>query len=211
VRSSLETLRGLESAGVVFEISGMDNVRAPSGPAVFIGNHMSTLETWVLPCLIQPWKDVTFVVKKSLVDYPVFGPVMRSRDPITVGRANPREDYAAVLEGGARRLEEGRSLIIFPQTTRSALFDPAQFNSMGVKLARRAGVPVVPVALKTDAWENGRRLKDFGKVVPSRPVHIRFGEPMAVSGTGAEQHARVVEFITASLAEWGAGAAGQTP
>jgi len=32
---------------------------------VFIGNHMSILETFVLPCLIQPHRDVTFVVKES--------------------------------------------------------------------------------------------------------------------------------------------------
>jgi len=39
---------------------------------------------------------------------------------------------------------------------RTVAFDPALFTSIGVKLAQRAGVPVVPLALLTDAWGNGR-------------------------------------------------------
>ena len=99
--SSLDILRALENVGVRFEITGLDNLKGFEGPAVFIANHMSTLETFVLPCIIHPVKPVTFVVKKSLVSTPVFGPIMRSRDPIVVGRINPREDLKAVLNGGA--------------------------------------------------------------------------------------------------------------
>jgi 1-acyl-sn-glycerol-3-phosphate acyltransferase len=40
---------------------------------------MSTLETFVLPYLIAPHRPMTFVVKKSLVEYPVFKHVMRAR------------------------------------------------------------------------------------------------------------------------------------
>ncbi|HXX57907.1 MAG TPA: lysophospholipid acyltransferase family protein [Thermodesulfovibrionales bacterium] len=200
--SSLAVLRALESVGVVIEITGIDHFRTLEGPCVFIANHMSTLETFVLPSLIAPIKDVTFVVKKSLVDYPVFRHVMRSRDPVTVGRTNPREDLKAVLEGGAERLNAGRSMIIFPQTTRSTEFDPGGFNTIGVKLAKRADVPIIPVALKTDAWGNGRFLKDFGRIDPSRKVYFSFGEPLRVRDRGIEEHQMVIEFITDRLGEW---------
>ncbi len=202
-QSSLESLRALERAGGIFEVTGTDDFRAIDGPCVFIGNHMSALETFVLPGLIQPFKRVTFVVKQSLVDYPVFKHIMRSRDPITVGRTNPREDLKAVLEGGETKLKAGTSIIIFPQTTRSSVFEPSQFNSIGVKLARRAGVPVVPVALLTDAWGNGKHLKDFGRIDPSRKVHFAFGAPMTIHGRGDEEHQRIIEFITGKLREWG--------
>ena len=206
--SSLAILRGLEKIGVVAEISGMENFSHLPGPCVFIGNHMSTLETFVLPTLIVPFKKVTFVVKQSLVDYPFFKHIMRARDPITVGRTNPREDLKAVLEGGAERLKHGTSLVIFPQTTRSEVFDPSQFNTIGVKLAKRAGVPVVPVALLTDAWGNGKYLKDFGRIDTSRTIHFSFGEPMTIQGRGDEEHQKIVEFITGKLKEWGGQVAG---
>ena len=101
----------------------------------------------MLPGIIRPHRAVTFVMKKSLVTLPFFGAVMRSRDPIVVGRTNPREDLTAVLEGGVERLKKGISIIVFPQSTRTPDFDPQHFNTIGVKLARKAGVPVVPAFL----------------------------------------------------------------
>ncbi len=203
VASSITTVRALEAVGGRFEVEGLDVLDHLSQPCVFIGNHMSVLETFVLPCLIVPHRHVTFVVKESLVSYPFFGHVMRNRDPVVVGRDNAREDLRVVMEEGARRLAAGVSIVIFPQTTRSADFDPRKFNSLGVKLAKKAAVPIVPVALKTDAWGMGRRIKDFGPIRPEKTVHICFGEPMHVKGSGKEEHARVVEFIEAKLEAWG--------
>jgi 1-acyl-sn-glycerol-3-phosphate acyltransferase len=163
---------------------------------------MGTLETFVLPTLISSSKDATFVIKQSLVDYPVFKYVMRARDPITVGRSNPRDDLKAVLEGGTERLKAGRSIIIFPQTTRTSVFDPEQFNTIGIKLAKRAGVPVVPIALKTDAWGNGKYLKDYGRIDPSKKVHVAFSKPLWIKDRGTEEHQEIIEFITEKLKEW---------
>ena len=163
--SSLDILRALENAGVRIEITGMDNIRRSEGPVVFIANHMSTLETFILPCIIQPVKETTFIVKQSLVTMPVFGPVMRSRDPVVVGRVNPREDLRTVLEEGSKKLAAGRSIVVFPQSTRSTDFNPAEFNTLGIKLALKAGVPVVPVALKdrrVGCRKNHKRLRPFG-------------------------------------------------
>lgn len=201
-QGSSRTLHLLERCGVRFFVSGMDNIDRVDGPCVFIGNHMSTLETFVLPCLIQPRKPVTFVVKDTLLKYPWFGPVLRARDPIVVRRTNPREDLAAVLEGGAERLDKGVSVIVFPQSTRSYALDPSLFNSIGIKLAKRAGRPVVPIALRTDAWKMGRFVKDFGGLAVNAPVCFAFGEPMEVSGNGKAEHTAVCGFITDKLGQW---------
>jgi len=203
--SSLATLRALEGVGVRVEIDGIGHFRSVDGPCVFIGNHMSALETFVLPVIIAPIKDATFVVKQSLVEYPVFKHVMRARNPVTVGRSNPRDDLKAVLEGGAERLKAGLSIIIFPQTTRTPVFYPDQFNSIGIKLAKRAGVPAVPFALKTDAWGNGNWLKDFGRIDPAKTVHFAFGKPLRIGDRGSEEHRQIVEFIQAKLKEWEEG------
>ncbi|HEY5999905.1 MAG TPA: lysophospholipid acyltransferase family protein [bacterium] len=201
--SSLAILRALEAAGVRLEIAGADHFRTLDGPCVFVGNHMSTLETFVLPCLICPSRRVTFIVKRELTRYPVFGHVMRARDPVTVGRANAREDLKAVLEGGAERLRAGISIIVFPQTTRTPVFEPAAFNTIGVKLAKRAQVPLVPVALRTDAWGNGPIVKDIGRIDPGKQVRIEFGAPLAVQGAGGAEHQQVVDFIRERLRAWG--------
>lgn len=202
VESSRATVAALEAVGGRFAIDGLEHVRRLSSPAVFIANHMSILETFVLPCLIVPYRPLTFVIKESLVTYPWFGHVMRSRDPIVVGRENARNDLKVVLEEGRRRLEAGVSVVIFPQTTRAVDFDPRQFNTLGVKLAGRCGVPALPVALKTDAWGLGKRLKDFGPIAPEKTVHIRFGEPLRVGGSGKTEHAGIVSFIGREIEGW---------
>jgi 1-acyl-sn-glycerol-3-phosphate acyltransferase len=201
--SSVDVLEALERSGVRLHFTGMLNITKISGPMIFAANHMSTLETFVLPSIIQPVKKVIFVIKEELAKYPLFGPIAMARDPILVGRENPREDLKIVLEQGSQKLKEGKSIIIFPQKTRSIYFEPASFNSLGVKLAKRNNVPVVPIALMTDVWGNGKVIKEIGKIDISKKVEIAFGEPIIVQGNGAEEHQMVVDFIAAKFREWG--------
>jgi 1-acyl-sn-glycerol-3-phosphate acyltransferase len=201
VKSSIDVLRLLETIGVTFEITGGENFIRPTSPVIFIGNHLSMLETMILPSIITPHRPVTFVIKQSLLEYPVFKYIMRSRNPVAVSRTNPRRDLQTVLEEGQERLSRGVSIIIFPQTTRTA-FDPEQFSTIGIKLAKRATVPIVPLALLTDAWENGTYFKDFGKIYPSRKVYFSFGEAIEVKGKGTEEHQRIVNFIEQNLGRW---------
>ncbi len=200
--SSYYIFRFIEKAGGKFNISGMDHIAEVPEPVLFIGNHMSTLETMILPGLIAPQRRVTFVVKDSLVRHPLFGDVMRSRDPIVVGRTDPRKDFEAVMTGGMELLKKGISIIIFPQSTRSTEFKPEEFNSLGVKLAKKAGVKVVPVALKTDYWQNGKIIKELGPIDSQKTIWFKFGEPFAVTGTGKDENQRIIDFIEASLKDW---------
>jgi 1-acyl-sn-glycerol-3-phosphate acyltransferase len=163
---------------------------------------MSVLETTLLPGIVHPIRPVTFVVKESLLEYPFFGHVLKSRDPIAVTRINPRRDFKTVMDEGMIRLKRGISIIVFPQTTRTHHFDPSQFNSIGVKLAQRAGVPVVPLALMTDAWGNGKHLKDFGRIDPCKKVRFSFGEPLWVRRRGADEHRAIIRFIDGNLEKW---------
>jgi len=200
--SSYDVFKLIEGCGGRFHITGLKNLHKCQGPVVFISNHMSTLETMVFPCIIAPHMNATFVVKDSLVEHPFFGPIMRSRNPIVVSRSNSREDFQTVMKMGQKSLAEGMSIIIFPQSTRMAEFRPKEFNSLGVKLARSAKVRVIPIAIKTDFWGNGKYLKDLGPIDRSKPIHIAFGEPLSIEGSGKEENELIIEFISSHLAKW---------
>ncbi len=203
-KRAMQILESLEAVGCRFEVTGLEHIQNIGRPCVFIGNHMSTLETFVTPAFILPTMPATFIVKQSLVDYPMFGHIMRASLPITVTRKNARQDLKDVLEKGTAKLtEEGTSIIVFPQTTRSHTFDREHFNSIGVKLAKRAGVPVIPFALKTDAWGIGWPLKDIGIIRPALTVRYAFGEPMEITGNGRDQHEATIEFIAEKFRLWG--------
>jgi len=200
--SSFEIFRFIEQTGGKFHITGMENITKPEGPVLFISNHMSTLETMILPSIIAPHREVTFVVKESLVKHPLFGDVMRSRNPIVVGRTDPRKDLEAVMNGGVERLSGGVSIIIFPQSTRSVEFKPEEFNSLGVKLAKKAGAQVVPIAIKTDFWGNGKLIKELGPIDSTKPIYFKFGEPFSITGNGKEDNQKIIDFIKGALEEW---------
>jgi 1-acyl-sn-glycerol-3-phosphate acyltransferase len=200
--SSFEIFRFIEKTGGRFHITGMENITKTEGPVLFISNHMSTLETMILPSIIAPHRELTFVVKESLVKHPLFGDVMRSRNPIVVGRTDARKDLETVMSGGVERLSRGVSIIIFPQSTRSIEFKPEEFNSLGVKLAKRAGVQVVPIAIKTDFWGNGKWIKELGPIDSTKTIHFKFGEPFSITGNGKEENQKIIDFIQGALDEW---------
>ena len=200
--SSVDIVESLEKSGIRMNFEGISNVKKVDGPVIFISNHMSTMETMVLPSLIQPYKKVVYVIKEELGKYPLFGPIALARDPILVGRENPREDLMRVLEQGSERIKNGKSIIIFPQKTRTKYFDESSFNTLGIKLAKRNNVPVIPIALYTEAWDNGKIIKEVGKIDPSKEVRICFGEAFKVESNGNIEHQKVIDFIKQKFIEW---------
>lgn len=200
--TSFDILKAIERCGGRFHIRGLDNLKKSDEPIVFISNHMSTLETVILPCLIAPTYPVTFIVKKKLVKGPIFGPIMRARDPIVVGRKNPREDLITVLKRGKEILSHGRSIIVFPQSRRQIEFIPERFNTLGIKLAKNSGVKILPIAVKTDFWGNGKLIRGFGKIDPKKTIYFEFGKLMNIQGNGKDEHKKIIEFIQFNLNKW---------
>lgn len=200
---SNKNFRLVEKCGGRIHLRGLENLRDVSGePVVLIGNHMSLLETALFHAVAREYLDFTFVIKQSLLTVPFFRDIMRSLGAIPVGRENPRDDLRAVLGDGKKVLESGRSIIIFPQSTRSETFDAAKFNSIGIKLAKSAGVRVLPFALKTDFLGNGKYLRDMGPVRPKRGVYFEFAPARAVEGNGQALQQEIIGFIQSRLASW---------
>jgi len=200
--TSMDIFRHIESCGGKFHIEGMENITKSESPVVFISNHMSMLESMVFPGIIASRREVTFVVKKSLTTHKLFGPTMRARNPIAVDRKDPIGDFKTVMFEGADRLSKGISVVTFPQSQRMVKFDETKFNTLGIKLAKKAKVPVIPVAIKTDFWTNGKIFKDISRLDRSKPIHIKFGEPIFIEGPGKKEHQQVIDFIKENLNNW---------
>ncbi len=195
------TFKLLENCGAKIHVRGIENIRETKGPVVFVGNHMSILETFILPGLIIPFKPVSFVVKESLIKHRFFGTIMKATNPISVTRTDPKKDFRSVMLGGQKLIKEGRSIIVFPQSTRGN-FVADEFGSIGEKLAQKANVTVIPVALKTDFWSNGKFSKDFGRIYRNRKIYFEFGKPLAIDMEKKQRHSFIINFIETKLQEW---------
>lgn len=202
-RLSFILLRAAERLGATVTCEGFTPLATTPGPFVFVANHMSLVETIMLPSTLMSFGPLSIVAKRSLTRYPWFGTVLCATQPILVSRHNARQDLHDVLTQGVEQLRRGRSILLFPQGTRAPCFDPRRFNTLGVKLAQRAGVTLVPVAVRTDFAVVGRWLRDFGPVDPSRPIRFTAGAPLPPTMPAREQHAACLRFITGMLSSWG--------
>jgi 1-acyl-sn-glycerol-3-phosphate acyltransferase len=196
-----QILDTVESTGGTVEYSGLSNI--PDEPCVYIGNHMSTLETITLGNVINTRGRLSFVIKESLTKYPYFNQILSALDCITVTRTNPIQDLKKILREGPALLEKGISIVVFPQHTRGE-FTPEEFSSIGCKLAKRAKVPVVPLALDTRFWGKGKYISDFGPIRRDIPVRFAFGEKLVIDKNEKEVHAKCLDFIGSKLEDWGA-------
>ncbi len=184
-------------------IEGFEQVRDAKRPVVWVANHVSSLETYLLPPILMSWPGLIIVLKEALAHYPLFGSVVRAVDPIRVLRQNPIEDLRKVLNEGVAGIAAGRSALIFPQGARYREFDPATFNTLGTKLAIKAGVPLVPIAVSTDFIRIGKLHRDAtASIHPSSPVRIACGAPIPCDLGQAEMQRQSIAFIVSKLTQW---------
>ena len=185
--------------GGVYDVSGFTGL-PPT--AVYVSNHASQLETFLLPGLLLPFGGLTVVIKEEITRYPFFGRVARESHCIAIGRTNPLADLRKVLFDGEATLRNQRSVLIFPQGKRLTLFAPDSFNTIGTKLAQRANVPIVPIAVKTDFCPVGKLHRELSPILPRRTIRIRCGTPIPPTGSPKDIHAHCIAHITSTLREW---------
>ena len=103
------------------------------------------------------------------------------------------------------RIKDGTSIIIYAQGTRQPVFTRKSWGSIGTKLAERSGVPVVPIAVKTDMQPTrpgGKGwFKDFGTVDPSKTIRLSCGP--VLTGKSKEMQQASFDWIKSRLDEWG--------
>jgi 1-acyl-sn-glycerol-3-phosphate acyltransferase len=84
------------------------------------------------------------------------------------------------MQAGATGLKRGRSLLIFPEGTRSIDGHVAEFKKGAAILAVELGVPIVPIGIRGsfEAWPRGGRFR-------LHPIEFHFGDPIDPKGFGA--------------------------
>ena len=148
------------TCGIRVKIEGKENL--PDEPCVFAVKHQSTWETTTLPLALPPF---AWILKKELMHIPFFGWALYALGAIAINRSNPREALRQVNEKGVAEIESGRSVVIFPEGTRSAVGEKGKYQPGVILLAKKAGVPIVPVAHNAGlCWPKGTIVKYPGTI-----------------------------------------------
>ena len=115
-----------------------------SGPAVYVCNHVSSLDIPILFAHLPA--DFRIVYKRSLLWLPLIGAYLWAADHVPIERSSPFRAKRS-LDRAAVRIRAGTSVALFPEGTRRGTQGLGLFKRGSFLLAIGAGVPVVPVSL----------------------------------------------------------------
>ncbi len=162
-----------------------------AGGCILVANHSSHADTAVLLAALPPSAKPVFVAAADYwFDVPVRRFVLTSLAGGLPVRRSGGSAYAALLAAVKPALAAGRTVVIYPEGTRSTNGEIGEFRSGAIRLAGECGVPVVPVALlgTADVLPKG------GRLTPS-PMEVRLGEPMDPTDINASELQREVRAL----------------
>jgi len=189
-------------AGVKIEVDNRAKLVADQ-PYVFVANHASSLDIWAMFLVIP--RRMRMIAKKQLARIPLFGWGMWAGRFIFIDRQNGVAARRSIDLAG-ERIHNGESVLLFPEGTRTRDGSLGPFKKGSFHLAVKAGVPIVPVALR-----GTRELMPRGSILlRAGTVKAIVGEPIVTEGLSDEERAtlneRVRAIIEAMLAEKDVGA-----
>lgn len=165
----------LALCGIQWSVEGWEAlpeaIRSGRQPVVFMPNHGSLLDPpFVLAAL--PLHPV-FIAKKEIRLIPLVGWAVACAGMIYIDRGS-RERAVASLKRAAQEVRAGKSVVIFPEGTRTRNGALLPFKKGGFHLAADAGVPIVPVGLlgAFEVLPKGTFLLSPGR------IRVRVGEPI---------------------------------
>lgn len=178
----------LFGSGVKVKVEGLEKI-APGGSYVFVSNHLSYMDTPVVLANIPV--QFRFLAKSGLFRIPLLGTHLTRAGHIPVPRDDARGAVKTMSTAAQIIRERAVSLLIFPEGGRSPDGQLAEFKEGAAYIAIRAGVPMVPIALK-GTYE----VLPFGSGhVRAGSVTMRIGDPVPTT----EAQLRDRERITAIL------------
>ncbi|MFO1425565.1 MAG: 1-acylglycerol-3-phosphate O-acyltransferase [Steroidobacteraceae bacterium] len=132
-------------------------------PAIFVFNHQSLLDGFILPALIQG--QFTVMGKKEAGDVPLIGQTVQAAGFILFDRDDPQKAREAANRA-AEMVRDGSSLLISPEGTRSHGNKLQRFKKGAFHIALQTRVPIVPVVIRnaTELWPRGSNFLRPGTV-----------------------------------------------
>jgi 1-acyl-sn-glycerol-3-phosphate acyltransferase len=178
--------------------------KLPAGGALFLINHQSFLDPLLVGVGLR--RPVSYLARDSLFRVPIIGWVLRKTYVLPICRESAGTES---LRLSINRCRQGYYVGVFPEGTRTRTGEVGDFKPGFVAIARRSGVPVIPVGIAGafEAYPRGVRIPR-----PSR-IRVVFGDPIEaaevqrLSERGQEQSfvalvRGLVELCQAEAEDW---------
>jgi len=180
-------------SGVKTTVIGYENIPKDE-PVLFIGNHRGTFDTLIsysrMPNLTG------FVAKKETMKLPVISTWMKLLYCLFLDRDNVKEGLKTILKG-IEQINNGISIVIFPEGTRNDGDGILPFHAGSFKLAEKTNCKIIPmVQTKTEyIFEN-----QFPRIKATHTT-LEFGKPIDISTFSKEEKRGIAEYTRKIMLE----------
>ena len=144
---SIATIRWV--GGVNCRLTGYQNLldAAADNRVIICSKHQSTFETFFFPSVMT--NPIAYVYKQELNLGPFFGWAIGRLHMVPIDRSAKGDAWQRVARIGARRMDQGKWIIMFPEATRAPRGEQLLYKSGAARLALETGAVIVPVAAAT--------------------------------------------------------------
>ncbi len=147
--------------GIRYKIHGIENIPKNHRFIIF-SKHQSTWETLFL---LFYFPKMSIILKKELLKIPFFGWGLKALRPIAIDRSAGRTAILELNRQGEMRLQQGLSILCFPEGTRKSPGDIPDYKVGGAMLASKTEAPILPIALNSgECWPRKGFLKKPGTI-----------------------------------------------
>lgn len=166
------------------DVSGLENID-PKQSYVCVSNHQSMFDVF----LIYGWLPIIFkwLMKQELRKVPFVGTACKAAGHIFINRSNSKSAMNSILEAKSV-LQDGVSLVIFPEGTRTRDGEIGRFKRGAFAIASDLNLPILPITLDGcfEALPKGKPYAHRNKI----SMHI--GKPISIEGMEQEEAMQLV-------------------
>lgn len=178
--------------GLRYRIEGLENIKNP--PFIIFSKHQSAWETIVFSSIFPA---NCFITKKELTYIPIFGWGFWAAKHIPIDRKKGLKALKQVNKDGQKRLDDGISIIVFPEGTRVAPGEYPDFHKGGAMLVKATQSPIICVTHNAGrCWRRNSFTKTPGLIT------VRISEPMPTEGLSVKEiNQMAYDWITKNAKE----------
>ncbi len=162
-----------EMAEVDFVIEGKEKI-PENEPIIYTPNHAGLFD--IPAVILAAPKPPIFMAKKEIASFPIVKDWMWVMDCVFVDRGNKKKARSS-LHDAIEMVKNGRSIVVFPEGTRSKNGELGEFKGGAMKIAMETGAKVVPVLLEGTR----ERFEETGNIT-SGTVYVKFLDPISTEG-----------------------------
>lgn len=177
----------MDMFGSRLNVHGIENL-PDKGPVVFVGNHQGYADIIAYFSAFRKFQ-FAFVAKEDLAKIPFYGRWIQRIRSVFIKRDDPRAALKAINEG-VKYIEQGFSLVIFPEGTRSKGPSHGRFQKGSLKLATKPKVPIIPVSI-----EGTYKMFEEEGYLKSADIDMIVHEPIETENLSKEEEKDLTEKV----------------